>query len=515
MKVWLFVRALGHAGLCGVLLLCSCGEMDSLFPVYHAYQVSAARGSLSLDDYALIKEDDEIEPRFVHPIHGDRDVQGLRVVLQNARGDSVEWEALYKSKAEGGRGEEGIISVEHMSGKLPPFRLPRNLETGAYVMVFQVLGAARQVMAKNEKAVYYMGKKDFSIAGIKASLPGVSSAPYLFPPGTPVLLEIELSGGGGLDPYVAWYNGRTCIAGGRFSEGAGHFLWEIPGHTGFLQIRAEAVPFPPVLNAGASALNSSARRTERILRGKMKTLSLAVSDESEMSGSLVPAIEASKKNPEYILRHYRFEGNLRDAVFPGREDIFPNDSGKTPCWDSAGTIYGLVTGPDDIYEVPPFPLNGGTEENYYSLLLNVKPLNVGVLCIVSLGEARLELSLLSSHEGKYRLELKAGDICREIIREIPPDKNFTPLTADFGTGAGRVRAVFGEEEISLDSPPGAMGFIQLGQKDISGNGTENEDSKNAVPSLPVMILDELALLRLPTETAARTQELYAAHEAGP
>ncbi|MDR0475019.1 MAG: hypothetical protein LBH43_15265 [Treponema sp.] len=82
------------------LLFCSCGEMNSIFPVSRTYQVSALTEDVSLDEAVLIRKKDKIRPFFTHSVKGDTDLQGLRILLQDIDGGQVGEAVLYYIKDE-------------------------------------------------------------------------------------------------------------------------------------------------------------------------------------------------------------------------------------------------------------------------------------------------------------------------------------------------------------------------------------------------------------------------------
>jgi hypothetical protein len=141
-----------------IFLLYSCEEVSPLFQADQTYQVSAMRDNVSLDEYALIKKNEEIQPVFARAVRGDPDLQGLQVYLRASDRMQTEEIVLYtiekdkknenetdeKSETDEKEGEDDqnveenkkIILVNRMDEALPSFSLPQNLESGVYTIVF-------------------------------------------------------------------------------------------------------------------------------------------------------------------------------------------------------------------------------------------------------------------------------------------------------------------------------------------------------------------------------------------
>jgi hypothetical protein len=541
MKKGIVKTAPAFAVISVLFLLLSCGEMDSLLSVNQSYQVSALAGSRSIDESALISLEQKIQPFFVNPVKNDPDIAGLNITLKNASGTETVSSFLYTSEIKDG---------------LSPFTLPEDLAPGPYMMIFTVMGHDKKIITKAEKAIYYLADRLCELEDIKVYYPGVS-ATHLVPPGAMVLFEASVSAGDGLDPYIAWYSGRKRIGGGKLSDGAGKLLWEIPNQGGFVRIRAEALPFPPI--AGQS-LQSAYSPAGPVLKGRVRELSIPVSLKGEIGSALAPVIEAAETEGEKTLQYYyQFAGNLKDSksaeksseLVPVKTDAKEETPAHPPppLWLASGTLYGLQVGPGNIYKSPAFPLEtapGYTE--YFSFAFHLKPMADGILFDVSLGETGMELS---GKEGKAALTLTIGEQSETLNAEIPAGDEFITLLVDIAlkTAAetnnalqdylddgSRLTVNFGGGEISLElpAPPRGLGSIRFGSEKAAVPATDaktepkeeavKKDAEDATetaeleavnletaepvtePALikeqdfPVMILDEFVLLRWKEKT---------------
>jgi hypothetical protein len=494
--------AVFSAGALFIFLFSSCGEMDSLFPISQTYQVSAIAGERSLEEYALLAQDDKITPFFVHSVKGDPDIAGLKVLLQTAEGIQAGKAVLYTAGFEGDEEPENLEAekeeeylLARMDGDLPSFSIPSDqLKPGAYVAVFQVLGKDRKPLARTERAVYYLADKDYHITGIGAYLPEDFSGSYLIPPGTPVLLEARIAADEGLDPWVAWYNGRTRIGGGRLSDGANRIIWKVPARTGFRYIRVETVPFPPIQRGNTPA----AARADNLLRGKTRELSLPVSAKETFPKS------QDEKTEEGLLALYRFSGDIQDARIPEKK-LIPRDSEKgVPCWlPGDDHIYGLAIGPLDAYLVPlDIPEQEPGEQGRGAFIFRFKPLNDGLIFSASFREEGNgpELALSVNREA-FVLTMKAGDWEENIAVEIPGREEFVTLSPGFIIREDQFTVFLGEEAktLALAVPLSGEVIFQIGGKEAgkNGEGEEGEDDGENTEAeeilLPAAILDELAV----------------------
>jgi hypothetical protein len=493
-------------GLVFFLILCSCGEFDSVLPINQTYQVSAFAGDHSLDEYSGIKLHDEIQPFFVHPINGDQDIRGLMVFLQTLEGkpagekiryvigEPEEEEEEEEEEKEEGEEDRVLILAAGTGGKLPSFQMGEDLEIGPYRMVFQVLGEKGRIFSKTEKAVYYLGGADYSISEISAYLPGYSPGSYLIAPGTVIMLEARVTADEGLDPYVVWYDGKKQIGEGKISAGGSKLFFKVPDENSFRLLRAEAFPFPPDKRSGARDSESGER-----LRGKIRELSLPVSSKGkELEYFLTP--EKERKN---FRGYYLFAGNLLDSLdsHPRRVLVKEDDAGEGLSWLGYGGVYGLAVGPRDYYLIPKEifgPSLQDQEKKVFSF--RCKLLGDGPVFSASLANGSAGVQL-STEKGNLVLTLTAGGYSKKVETVLPPTEDFIAFTLSLDFRENTLTAVLSPEwmpdtETSLDLagfPAGAVVY-RLGTP-VSGKTQEEKplEEEEGPSGLPVLILDELAV----------------------
>lgn len=501
-------------GLFFFLILCSCGEFDSVLPINQTYQVSALAGDHSLDEYSGIRLHDEIQPFFVHPVNGDQDIRGLMVFLQTPEGEPVgekirysigepeEEEEEEKKEAEGEEEEEEaegekdrvLILAAGTDKKLPSFRMGEDLEIGPYRMVFQVLGEKERIFSKTEKAVYYLGGADYSISEISAYLPGYSPGSYLIAPGTVIMLEARVTADEGLDPYVVWYDGKKQIGEGKISAGGSKLFFKVPNENSFRLLRAEAFPFPPGKRSGARDSESGER-----FRGKIRELSLPVSSK----GRELEYFSAAEKERKNFHGYYLFAGNLLDSLdsHPGRILVKEDDDGKGLSWLGYGGVYGLAVGPRDYYLIPQEtfgPSSQNQERKVFSF--RCKLLGDGPIFSASMANGAAEVQLSREKENLV-LALTAGGYSKKVETVLPPTEDFIAFTLSLDFRENTLTAALLPEwmpdaEISLDLvefPVGAVVY-RLGTS-VSGKTQEEKtlEEDEGPLGLPVLILDELAV----------------------
>jgi hypothetical protein len=415
-----------------------------------------------------------------------------------------------------------FLYTGEIKDEFAPFTLPEDLVPGSYLMIFTVMGHDKKIIAKTEKAIYYLADKSWEFEDIKVCYPGISVT-HLIPPGAMVLFEASVSAAAGLDPYIAWYSGRNRIGGGKVSDGAGKLLWEIPNQDGFVRIRAEALPFPPIGRQNSQSAYSPAGP---LLKGKVKELSIPVSSKGEIRGALAPLIESAEIEGEKTLQYYyQFAGNLKDSKNAEKSSdlVLLKTNGKeetpSPLWLSSGTLYGLQVGPENIYRGPAFPLEtapGDTE--HFSFIFRLKPMADGILFTASLGETGMKLS---REDGKAALTLTVDGQIETLNAEIPEGDEFITLPVDIVIKAAAVTNIalrqgyldegsrltvsFGGQEKSLalpDLPRGSLS-IRLGsekaaipapKEDAVKKAAESPAPEAADETPPETVLSETALL---------------------
>lgn len=476
------------------LILCSCGEFDSVLPINQTYQVSATAGDHSLDEYAGIALDDEIQPFFVQSVEGEGgDIRGLEVSLQTPGGKPAGQKIRYLF---GGPEEEddggALILAAGTDGKLPRFRLGESLAMGPYRMVFQILGEKGKIFSKTEKAVFYLAGADYLISEISGYLPGYSPDSYLIAPETVIMLEARVTADADLDPYILWYDGKRPIGGGRVAAGGGSLFFKVPEENGFRLLRAEAYPFPPDEKTGRE--NSGSGGTAR---GKIRELSLPVS----FKGTGPDYFLFSKTEGENFTGHYLFAGDLRDSLDPQKpERLLIKESGERGAsWLGYGGVFGLAVGPGDCYLIP--QEIAGADGGKTTFSFRGKLLAAGPVFSVLLANGSGEIQL-SGEKERLVLTLMTEGNAKKVETALPPTEDFISfsLSLDFrGNSPAAVLSPEGMPAASLDltgvSAGGAV--YRLGtpapQEAETGEAQTPEEEAQDLPLLPALILDELAV----------------------
>jgi hypothetical protein len=493
-------------GLIFILTLCSCGEFDSVFPVNQTYQVSATVGDYSLDEYSVIRLNDEIQPFFVNSISGDHDIRELTVFFQTPGGRPAGKKIRYSiGDSEEEENSELLIRAAGTDRKLPSFRMSEDLEIGSYRMVFQILGEEGKIFSKTEKPVFYLAGADYSISEISAYRPGCFQDSYLIAPETLIMLEAKVIADNSLDPYVIWYDGKKRINEGKTSDGGNKFFFQIPEENGFRLLRVEAFPFPPDRKNSGKTENPG---PEARAKGKIRELSLPVS--SKGKGQEYFFIPEEEEN---FAGHYLFAGDLRDSLdslqerFLAREDA----DGSGLNWLGYGGTYGLAVGPEDCYLVPQAIFAPwGQDQGEKIFNFRCKMLRDGTVFSAFHGNGSTVFELSRINEN-FVLTLKAEENSRKVETALPPVEDFIAFTLSLAFRENTLAAVLSPEgmpqaEVSLDLagvPAGGLSY-RLGAppsgKTEEGESAEEseepeepEEEEKDPPGLPVLILDELAV----------------------
>jgi len=299
--------------------------------------------------------------------------------------------------------QEIVVAVKSLAQELPYFPLPKNLEIGPYILVFEALGQ-RETLSHTETNILYLGSAEFNLKDVSMYLSGLSGS-QLISPGTTVMLETRLDFDSRLDPYVIWYNGKNIIREGKISEGAGNILWTAPEQAGFYSLRMEAFPFylkrrtnfiglsreialpvsPKAVSLGYFFENTEGTARSPLSAGtaypeQMQLISAMAAAEDSAEAFEEESLPTPPSPPE-LLQWYQFEGSLRNAASPltSRQTLTPSNE-SSPHWAAAGQSYGLSTGPDDPYLLSPinFFLND-QEEGGGILLLHIRPPTEGII----------------------------------------------------------------------------------------------------------------------------------------
>jgi hypothetical protein len=485
-------KTVAVAGFCFFLML-SCGEFDSVLPINQTYQVSAMAGGHSLDEYAGIRLEDEIQPFFVHSIKEDQDIRRLVVSLQTPDGKPAGQKIHYLfGEPEEEEDGEVLLRAARTDEKLPRFRMDEGLKTGSYDMVFQILGERGKIFSKTEKPVFYLAAADYSISEITAYLPGYSPDSYLLAPGTVVMLEARVTAGEELDPYLVWYDGKKRIGEDRISAGGSSLFFKVPEENGFRLLRAEAFPFAPDKKSGAE--NSGPKEGAR---GKIRELSLPVS----LKGAGPDYVLFSEKEEEQFVCHYLFAGDLRDSIDPRPERalIHENEDGGLT-WLGYGGIYGLAVGPGDCYRIPQEIL-GSSEQNRGKKIFTFrgKLLRDGPVFSARLVNGSGDIQLSGENENLV-LTLTTENNAGKVETALPSTEDFISFSLSLDFRKNTLAVVLSPEgmpeiEASLDLAEGSAGAVVYRLGTPAPKKTEEETGEEAqdLPGLPALILDELVV----------------------
>jgi hypothetical protein len=362
--------------------LSGCDAMDDLFTSSSdTYKVNAQFNNIPLDECSFVRSGGKIRPFFEKPVSDDPDVTSLLVFMKNSNGAVTGQKVLYSLYDEAEQ-DELLVTVNSLDEALPLFPIPENLPIGRYTLVSQVM-SRRDVLQKIEKPFYYMDNNVFSFENINVHLPGVNDNPLLISKEMTVMLEAKLNFNGRTDPYIIWYNGKRKVSEGKYSAGAGNFLWKASEQSGFYSIRAEVFPI----------------ENHNGLAGYQKEISLLVSaktvDLNLVSGDI----------PQ-LVQWYVFEGNLNDLKMLNSAEQHPKPvvNGALQ-WIPSNGVYGLATGNNSI-TLPKVQFNTEIQYNesiirrgIWQTLFRFKSLNEGAVFSV-LFESSPDISLVLSKYGQ-------------------------------------------------------------------------------------------------------------------
>ncbi|MDR2095904.1 MAG: hypothetical protein LBP76_10375 [Treponema sp.] len=421
-----------------LLLAAACGELDTVFPSSGTYRMDALVNEASLDDYSVIKQTDAIRPYFINSTENDPDLRGVEVFLQTMGGqivgrkiryilgegnknttpvetiktdDALETESVDgisdDKKSESGS-EETKTGVEEIvfeltrlnNDDMPAFSLPSDLDIGCYKLIFEVLGEST-TLSRIEKTVFFLKDAEFTINDIQSFLPGYTRGSHLVPPGTEVLLEVEVSASPYLNPYVVWYSAQKRIGESFVSGGNSRIIWTAPSRTGFQTVRAEVFPFRPVSGT----------------KGLSRELSIPVSAKNGDIGYFV-------QEADNLTHWFQLGGNLYDTKAPLDNQRALSRPGSTlPRWLTDMGIYGLAVGPEDVWTLSLTSFKTENEkEGKGFFMLYFKPLKDGVLFTA---EFKLD-------DGeKVRLSLSVGDGLLNLDLSSPNESRQTSFRLDY------------------------------------------------------------------------------------
>ena len=516
-------RDKGKAFFALVILMAAtgCGDLDLLFPQSESYHVKAMINGNSLEDCSLIWATDEIRPYFADSVENDPDLTGLLVYIQNSKGEIIGDKVLYSLQIQSDEAETPkdtaieadpaelsvreqvghrgvrekwgfintkpietdaaiVIAVRSLDQEIPPFPLPENMEIGPYSLVFEAIGK-KETLCHTESEIFFLGNTEFSIKDISMYLPSITDA-RLIPPGTTILIESNLEYDSRLEPYLIWYDGKTIIAEGKISEGAGNILWKAPDRAGFYSLGLEVFPFK--LRGHFTgvfreiALPVSSKATDGV-KGYFFGEGPEYAANCPLSaGTIFPELKLAEidqdENPEAenppvmiehpeLLRWYQFEGSLDDttAWSDTERSLIPAGE-KAVLWSHAGQSYGLSTGPQDAYLLSPisFFRNAQVEGGGIFLFHFKSPAEGTIFSaffpMQTSADEGLKMEVLKKRN-TIVLRLETGETVTEIPVYLPPfeSRTFIPAAVEFYIRPYRMEAKLSlEENQSMQSAEG-------------------------------------------------------------
>jgi len=495
-----------------------------LFPSNETYQVRTLVNGSSLEDCSIIRSNDKIRPYFAVSVVNDPDLIGLLVYLQDSQGkiigDKIQFtllpyadetaltEAQFQKEEEEEKPNEEApnetepneadeveptspehqvmerwtftdakpleknydieVAVKSFSTQLPYFPLPKELEIGPYILVFEALGK-KDTLSRMETNVYYLGSAEFNLKDIAMYLPGLSST-QLISPGTVIMLESSLNFDSQLDPYVIWYNGKAIISEGKISDGAGKLLWEAPEQAGFYSLRLEAFPF----HLKRAVYTGLSREIALPVSPRAIGLGHFFENNQEHTARSPLAIAADEETPPELLQWYQFEGSLRNSLsnLIDEQTLLPVKESPAR-WAAAGQSYGLAIGPDDPYLLS--PINFFREEQDQGggiFLFHVRPLSEGIIFSAffplesSLTEGVWMEMIREGNAITLRLSAAGAFVELPVYLTFSATEGFIPIAVEFYLRPYRLEA-----KISLDdNTQNKVGEIKLPGA-LSGEGS--------------------------------------------
>ncbi|MDR0291116.1 MAG: hypothetical protein LBI06_09290 [Treponema sp.] len=426
------------------------------------------------------------------------------------------------------------IVVKSLADELPYFPLPKNLEIGPYTLVFEAIGK-REILSRTETNIFYLGNVEFTLKDISMYLPGLSGT-QLISPGTMALLEARLGFDSRLDPYVIWYNGRNVIKRGKISDGAGSLLWKAPEQAGFYSLRMEVFPFqlkqnfagisreialpvsPKAVSLGyffendlkytaRSALSAGTAYHEQLelVAAEIAAMAVAMAENPENEEEAPPV----PPPPPELLRWYQFEGNLFDSTSPlTDENTLVQVSAKAPLWAAAVQSYGLSTGPDDAYRIPPLDFFQKEEDQGGGIfLLHISPSTEGTIFNAFFplqnSESNGAWIELERKNNAFALRLNAGGTAVEIpvYSSLLESRRLIPIVVEFYIRPYRLEA-----KITLEDAFGSnVGSIKLPDA-LSGEGRIRLGGKNSPTAQTLTVLTPNLPEPLPQKPEEKTDE---------
>jgi len=526
-----------------LVLFSTCGELETLFPSNGTYQVRTLVNGSSLDECSIIRSNDKIRPYFASSVTNDPDLIGLLVYVQDSQGKIIGQKVQYtllsyagetaltevdfqeeatkpneavepvpetsEVKPQAAEKKSNIeIAVKSLAAELPYFPLPKEMEIGSYILVFEALGK-RETLSRMEINVFYLGSAEFNLKDISMYLSGLSG-PQLIPPGTVIMLEASLDFDNRLDPYLVWYNGKNIISEGKISDGAGKLLWKAPEQAGFYSLRMEAFP----LHLKRTAYAGLSREIALPVSPKAISLGYFFENNEEYTarsslstGTAYAAAgeenPASSPAPE-LFQWYQFEGSLLSSLaLTGEQTLLPDKESRSR-WAAAGQSYGLAIGPDDTYLIPSIKFfRNKQNEGGGILLLHIRPLSEGIIFSAFFPPQSpltsgvwidmIKKMDMIKKENVIMLRLSAADTFVElpVYLTFPATEGLIPIAVEFYIRPSRLEAKISLDEYSQSQAgaiklPGVLsgeGRIRLGgvvdKSTLDKSAVDNSLTSNA------------------------------------
>lgn len=459
-----------------VLVLLSCGEMNTIITPSASYRVGAKVDGRELEEGIVVPQGVPFRPLYVPQAANDPDVIAFKVGLRNSKGVQAATTIVYAEKGvDVGIDEatESLTTVASLSDALPDFSLPADLAIGQYSLVFQVVGKDG-VLFEHFSSFYYIGDEEFQLSSLLSYPPGsapTSGAP-LFPVGMPLLVEAKVTAGDGLDPYIVWFSDGKRFSEGSLADGAGRVLWTPPSTAGFHRISVSLLPIRP----GAEESESP---------GLTRTVTVATSTTAPYPGLKAP-------DSGYSLV-YRFLATLNASDSEGRSHRVKSLTALQDEWAPCGEEeYGLFLDGRRSYQGD-YPSALVSEGSLVpsSVVLRVAPRRAGTLfrAIFSSSNAGEGFSFsLSATATGFLVSVTAGESSLSSSVETgAQDGEFRDVKVEFGQPEdGKVPVVLSvgavsAAAVSVPTPQrldeGAYFVLGEGGPNTSGTSPASSDAE--------------------------------------
>lgn len=333
--------------LLSVIVLASCGNLDTMISTSGAYTVGAYADGQDIERNGIIVSGAVLRPFYVPESGMDPDVVSMRLLLRDEHGEDAASAVEYRERRALDRGiaDEGAsrMIVDSLSETLPSFSFPPELAIGRYELTFQLLGEDA-VLHESSYPLFYIGDATFELSSLISYPPGTgpSSDAPVFRADVPLLLEAQIDVGDELDPYLVWSFAGNRLSEGRVAEIGARLLWTPPSLAGLYRIDVTLFPVPPL------------EGEETTLGGLSRSITVATSPDAPYPG-------LSGSGGEFTRLH-RFLGSLTDqgteAASGTPLTAIENAEAE---WLPTADGYGILIGVGRSYQAaaPIVPVNEG------------------------------------------------------------------------------------------------------------------------------------------------------------